>query len=137
MEIHVIALCNANTGCNWEQRVFTLAVSVSRQPLCNFLSPSDPTPHREHYSHIGCLGVKKIDSPPATISLSLLFSRAPLLPSLSFFMHRWLASFNPPFSRNAYTTPTFFWRYLKFPLRIKCKWMKVKSICYNLRLQYP
>lgn len=82
------------------QRVFTLAVSVSRQPLCNFPSPSDPSPHRKHYSHIGCLGVKKIDSPPATISLSLLFSRAP--PStLSFSLHAPLTSeFYPLFFSN-------------------------------------
>lgn len=102
MEIHVIALCNKYG----EQRIFTLAISVSRQPLCNFLSPSDPSPHCEHYSHIGCLGVKKIDSPPATISLSLLFSRAPFY-SLFLSSYRWLASFNPPFSRNAYSTSFF------------------------------
>lgn len=118
LQIRVIALCNANAGCNREQRVFTLAVSVSRQPLCNFLSPSDPSPHRDHYSHIGCLGIKKIDSPPATISLSLLFSRAPLLSSLSLFIYRWLASFNlpPPFFLEMLLVrrcfPESFWNFL-------------------------
>lgn len=72
--------CNANTRCN-RASGFSSAVSVSRYPSCNFFCSPYPSLHHDYYSHMGCLGIKKIDSPPATISLSLLFSRA-LLSSL-------------------------------------------------------